>query len=641
MSGKTLKDLLTESANKPAVPLTAAKPAAQTTAPNNSLSLLLKKNYKAEPAPTPTKDLLHGTGLTKKVAEQAERQHERGEEKGRSFVSEEKASLKENLTATAAAIADLKELEYDESQERAWRGMLSQKYAVLIGAAGTGKTTVLRKLLSELEKELGIADISKAFNEDTKTTIAPPIALCAFTGRATNQIRRAVDKKYHRVTNTIHTLLGFAPVKEFDGTKEKVVFRPTFNALRKLPFKVIGIDEGGMLGIPLWEDLRAALSDDCRVYFIGDINQLPPVMGRSVMGFAMTKWPTFTLEKIHRQAEGSIIISNAHKILRGEMIKPDKDKFSILNVPDGSFDCFKQVRQIIRALHQKNIFDPLRDAFITPQNVGTLGQENLNQDLVLYFNPTKRDPAGGIINARVAIVAGMGHVSFAVGDKVMLTANQKDKTLTNGMTGVVLDIAPNPRFIAERSSIHMSKPSEASFSFEDGEDLSAAVSMFDIPTEETASENDDDDADESTEDENQRQSSHTMIVRFPVAKFSENDPGYRDVTFSTVGHFSSLKHAYAITCHKSQGGEYHTVVILVHASMSMGLNREWLYTAVTRAQERVIILCNNKGLAAAIRKQRITGKTVQEKAQQFLALSKDPTNQQPVLMEPVSLTGED
>ena len=200
------------------------------------------------------------------------------------------------------------------------------------------------------------------------------------------------------------------------------------------------------------------------------------------------------------------------------------------------------------------------------------------------------------INKRAIITAGYIHVHFAVGDKVMLLQNDRQRQLTNGMIGKVISINANGGYDEKRSDHSQVK-------FEG--DLDIDVDKLEIK---------DEDASPETEDINQRQASHVMTVDFSVT----DKP--MEVTFSTAGQFKTVTLAYAFTCHKSQGGEYRNVVIVVHASNIRMLTREWLYTAVTRARERVVILSNDRGFAQAIHVQRIKGQTVAEKAQQFLDL---------------------
>ncbi len=112
------------------------------------------------------------------------------------------------------------------------------------------------------------------------------------------------------------------------------------------------------------------------------------------------------------------------------------------------------------------------------------------------------------------------------------------------------------------------------------------------------------------EDYNKRAASSTILINFGKTLDEARD---HHVGFSTVGQVNSLLHAYVMTCHKSQGSEYSTVIVALHSSNHMLLVREWLYTAVTRAQHRVVLLCNKKGLSMCLNRQRVKGANLEEK----------------------------
>jgi ATP-dependent exoDNAse (exonuclease V) beta subunit len=75
--------------------------------------------------------------------------------------------------------------------------------------------------------------------------------------------------------------------------------------------------------------------------------------------------------------------------------------------------------------------------------------------------------------------------------------------------------------------------------------------------------------------------------------------------------------AYVVTCHKMQGGECPVVVVILHESHRAMLYREWLYTAVTRASEKCIVLFKEDALRTALNKQKMPGKTLKQKIISF------------------------
>lgn len=545
------------------------------------------------------RDALYGSGITKKVAAKTQKQIETADEALevlKQDLSHDTKEIKHENTDVLSLDQTLGlNINLDESQQIALTGLLSNTHACLIGAAGTGKTTVERFFVNELIKKYG-GNVS--------------IAFCAFTGRAVQQMKRALPPEFHKNCSTIHRMLGYAPVfeerwdEELNQWREVKVFRPSFDETNKLPYDIIIMDESGMTPIPLWNEVIAASKNKTKHYLIGDINQLPPVQGRSVLGFAMLEWPTFTLEKIHRQAEDNSIIQNAHKILQGKWPEHDNN-FYMKRIDDGSIGACNDILNSIKTLTRKEIFKPFRDAMIVPQNTGTLGQEYLNENLITFFNPEIKSEEGGIINKRYPIQAGRTQYAYAVGDKVMLLQNDNERNLTNGMVGRISDIKLNGNY---NGNVNLAEMSDFSGSLTDLSDFY-----------------EDHDADEDNTDENKRQASHVVTVRFHTGQ--DEIEAY----FQTAGQFKTIKHAYAFTCHKSQGGEYENVIIGLHSANAVMLNREWLYTAVTRAQIRVILLYNDRGLKQALNTQRIKGNTVEEKAKAFLALQDKEDTSVPIL----------
>ena len=515
---------------------------------------------------------------------------------------------------TDTTIGTDKDIDLDKWQRAAIAMLAGQKYGCLVGPAGSGKTTCLHNLLDTLLVASEHTDIHSG-------AVSYRIAIAAFTGRASQQTKKGLAPEWHSRCDTIHGLLEFKPVFEpyLDPVtkewKERRVFRPQRTAENKLDLKVLIIDEAGMLPVTLWNQVVDALPNDCRVLFIGDIQQLKPPIGRSTLGFAMNKWPTAGLEKIHRTDEDAII-GTAHKILNGQ--KPVSKNGSVLvkALHQSGDIAFKQVLSGVKDLHKKGQFSPETDAIVVAYNQGVLGQEILNAHLVNVFNPPKYID-GLRINPRHFIRAGIHTVNFAEGDKVMLTSNIRELGLTNGQWGFVTRIWENPQYRGNPDVADTFKAlSNESVSFE-GLELADTQN-----TEETA----------------ERQASHCMEVEFKTATATAY------VTFATAGDFGSVQLAYVCTCHKMQGSEARRVIVVCHSAQTRLLSREWLYTAATRAQEQLYILHNGKGLNKALRTQAIKGDTIEEKCktfQQLLLSDAEDTAAEniPTIMEPEAIDG--
>lgn len=529
---------------------------------------------------------------------------------------------------------------FDESQLAAVKGMIDSKYACLTGAAGTGKTTVTKRFVDDLldSVALGFVDLRNYWKEesapadgeddydlDDSQPVVPSIAMCAFTGKASQQVKRNFPVAWHNNIMTIHRLLAFVPDyyedwdSETQGYKKKMRFIPTYNASIKLPWDVVIVDETGMLGLELWHQLLDALQPHARIYFIGDINQLPPIYGKSIFGFAMARWPTFELAKVHRQkGANNPIVDNAWRVIHG--LRPETEgRFKMVELPVDSLKASSQVRAISRKLHQIGVYKPLRDAVISPIhgiNPGTgaaLGDYPLNEHYSHMFN----DESG---NPRYVIDGGREKKMFAVGDKVMATKNDWESGITNGMTGHIIDIIENHGYQGAR--IHYGILSEVNARFATGAgglplDTSLDLDDLDNLVDEMV-ESKRDAAKDGKESRDRGPASHTVVVQF-----GDGDSGFSK-PFESLAEVGTLQLAYVMTCHKMQGGEAPTIIIILHESHSRSLTREWLYTAITRASENCILLYTDRGLRIALNRQAIEGANLRQKVLAFQRIM-DPT----------------
>lgn len=514
----------------------------------------------------------------------------------------------------------------DSSQWHAIKSLAHEQYGCLTGAAGTGKTTVERALVQTIEDQYHRIDIRaygrgwKAEDDELEAVRVLPIAFCAYTGKAMQQMKRALPSEYHKQCKTIHSLLGFHPEYEdwFDEVEQKLKTRkkfvPYYTKAIKMPWQVIYVDEASMVPIHLWNQLIDACLPDCRIFLIGDINQLPPVHGRSVFGFSMLEWPSFELTQIHRQkGEDNPIVDNAWRILRGEKPINVPDKFDLVMVEDSKSLAQSRIIKVVKRLHSRGEFDPYKsnDIIITSQNVDDLGQKELNQLLIPYFNPPPAPSDATQVGRRVLVTHGIGKRLFAINDKVMATVNNHDINVTNGMTGIIIDIHANGNY-KDKKLKHHSSDDEVKLAMMLSGDGAFALTMPEAK-EETAPEEKEPDEIKS------RAASHVISV-----DFGELEDGSRHVVdFSSAGEVDSLIHAFAATCHKLQGSEAPVTIIICHSSNHRMLYREWLYTAVTRAIGRVVLCFDAKGLNMALNRQKIVGKNLKEKAQAFIKLQEE------------------
>jgi hypothetical protein len=528
---------------------------------------------------------------------------------------------------------------FDESQLEMIEGILAHlnnggQGACATGAAGTGKTTSTKKLVDRLMETSTLAAIDmetyfksakdselNADGEQYERTsrFVPSIALVSFTGKATQQIKKNFPRSWHGNIMTIHRMLAFMPVweemwdDELGGLKNRMHFEPTYTASNLLPWDIVIVDEAGMLGLDLWEQLRAALKPSAKIIMIGDINQLPPVHGRSVFGFAMAQWPAWELNHVHRQKDSQDrIVDNAWRILKGQ--RPESGgNFQMVKFDDLANKASQQVRKFIPNLFKQGIYDPIRDTTITATNGEdgqrgfALGQKPLNREFAIIFNKD---------NPRYIIDAGRERQKFAVGDKVMATRNDHEQGITNGMTGIITDITANGAWIGDRRRFGTVEEVNAYMKELDEEspDDNDDMSLDDMLESSLAQEQGKKDAKESKD---RGPASHIVTVRFGTGDSSF------ELAFGTLSEVSSLMTAYVVTCHKMQGGECPVVIVILHSAHKAMHYREWLYTAVTRGAEKVILLYTDQALRGVLSKQKIKGATLAQKVESFNALSKE------------------
>lgn len=309
--------------------------------------------------------------------------------------------------------------EFTDEQLAGIQSILSNNVSLVVGLAGTGKTSIIK-------------GVYKIFSLGTR------INQCAFSGQAAKRINEATGYP----SSTIHRLLGF------QGEKF------TYNSLNQLETDVIILDEVSMVGLELFWSLLQAVPLGAKLIMLGDNGQLPPIGVGNLLNDLMNsgKINLVNLTKIHRQAEKSAIITKSQAIRRKE--------FLLSNDCEGEkvYGALQDL-SIYSKQEKDNLLDEVIDTFmceykkdynlkdvqiIVAQNQRVeLAREKINQIIQEKINP-KYSHYDKEIHIKYGQV-------IRIGDKIINRENHYDvetpdgeqTSIYNGSMGIVTEISDN------------------------------------------------------------------------------------------------------------------------------------------------------------------------------------------------------
>lgn len=294
-------------------------------------------------------------------------------------------------------------IEYELLQRKAIFSALDGGVMILTGGPGTGKTTVVKAMLSLFE------------------SLGQKTVLCAPTGRAAKRMSAATGAE----AKTVHRMLEMER-----ATGEEARFNR--NERAPLDENVVIVDEASMIDLYLFEALLRAMRRGSRLILIGDASQLPSVGAGNVLAdlIRSERVETVCLTEIFRQSEKSLIVTNAHKINEGQM--------PILSATSGDFFFVRRedertiastVSELIFRRLPKTYGASIRDRIqvITPSRKGSGGVEILNTTLRESMNPKTSVKKERLHHG----------VLFREGDRVMQTVNNYEiEWEKNGLAGM-------------------------------------------------------------------------------------------------------------------------------------------------------------------------------------------------------------
>jgi len=492
----------------------------------------------------------------------------------------------------------------NEKQQLAKELAFAGKTFCLTGAAGTGKTTAQREIARSLlqQNKLGFHDF-RIQGSGGERWEGPSVAFVAYTRIASGNLKKAIHKDpqladifLHNVT-TVHNLLEYEPefYWNYETNKESMRFVPRRTAANPLSLTHLIIEEASQLDLDLWSKLYAALPRGVQIIFLGDINQLQPVFGASILNYGLTQLPVVELTEVYRQKETSTILENAHNILNGRKLK-EADDFKIVRGGDKQFSQDKLSTSLALTLNkwfEIGEYDPEQDIVLSPFNKQALGTDNMNRWISQYLGQ-KRE---AIV---YHVIAGIQQLYLAVGDKVFY----------NKRVGIIKSINKNGDYQGKAPLLHSKDLTRFGNYVSNGNKEEEETEEFNL----AGYENIDLEKmmEENSKEELVRQASHIVTLSM------EDD---EEETLSAVGDFNAQKFSlgYCLTVHKAQGCEWRHVYIILHKDHSIMAYRELLYTAVTRASQKVVLIAKDFMLEKAIATQRIKGNTLKDKIEYFNA----------------------
>lgn len=380
----------------------------------------------------------------------------------------------------------------NEDQQKAIINCLSNKIAIITGGPGTGKTTVIKKLITILE------------------SYKVPYKLAAPTGRAAKRMSEST----HRYAETIHRLLEFDVSIMGFGRNEQNALVTDF----------LIVDEASMIDIFLANNILKAMPYHAHIIFIGDIDQLPSVGAGNFLKDIIKSnvIPSIKLSQIFRQAQDSMIIRNAHRINNGEFpqtFDPEAKRDFFFIKEDNPENISHHLKKIIFGGLKKLNISAKDTIVLVPMNKGSVGTQTLNHLMQNMLNAQETDQKFSYAGT-----------TFKVNDRVMQLRNNYDKLIFNGDIGTVTQV--------------------------DNNDKKLMVNFYD------------------------------KIIEYDFSELDE------------------LTLAYAVTIHKSQGSEYSAAIIPIFMQHFTLLQRNLLYTAVTRAKKICILIGQAKAIGMAIKNNK-------------------------------------
>jgi exodeoxyribonuclease V alpha subunit len=401
--------------------------------------------------------------------------------------------------------------QYTDKQKEAIVTALKNNVVIITGGAGTGKSSSIK----------GFLDIMNNYS----------FAQTALSGKAAARLTELSGVK----GSTIHKLLGYSPREGF-----------AYNKDFPLKYDIIILDETSMVGAELFYQLIQAIKTGAKLIMLGDIGQLEAIGLANVFNDMIDSGviPVVILDKIHRQAQKSAIITNSMEVRNGNQIVKQgwtgietrgELQDLIVDIYDDKILTAPAVMNWFKKEYEENpnimdiqIIVPLKER-------GDACTFELNNSIQEYYNPADKRKRETTVtkNKKTYILREGDKVINVVNNYKTTDEDGNEQPIFNGYVGIIKLI-----------------------------EYDYMIIDFDI-------------------------CGRVMIYK----KFWKN-----------------IEPAYALTCHKLQGSQAKTVIIGLDYTAYTLLTKEWVYTALTRASKKCILCAESSALRFAVSNSNIQTK---------------------------------